>query len=129
MIVGYARVSTDGQTLDSQQAALAAAGATKVYAETASGAKTDRAQLAKALAGLASDHLGPTQRCEPPSHLLLNSSALGVCVWRSVRLVVGHPGPRSSISCRSSLERRQSALASLASRARNSALHAGVQNR
>jgi hypothetical protein len=31
MIVGYARVSTDGQTLDSQQAALRAAGAEKVF--------------------------------------------------------------------------------------------------
>jgi DNA invertase Pin-like site-specific DNA recombinase len=38
MIVGYARVSTDGQTLDAQQAALAAAGAERVFAEKVSGA-------------------------------------------------------------------------------------------
>lgn len=50
MIYGYARVSTDGQTLDAQREQLAAAGAEKVFAETASGAKTDRAQLAKVLA-------------------------------------------------------------------------------
>jgi DNA invertase Pin-like site-specific DNA recombinase len=43
-------VSTDGQTLDAQREQLAAAGAEKVFAETASGAKTDRAQLAKVLA-------------------------------------------------------------------------------
>jgi DNA invertase Pin-like site-specific DNA recombinase len=53
MIVGYARVSTDGQTLDAQQAALADAGATRVFAEKQSGAKTDRQQLAKAIAALA----------------------------------------------------------------------------
>jgi DNA invertase Pin-like site-specific DNA recombinase len=52
MIIGYARVSTDGQTLDAQQAALAAAGAAKVYAEKVSGAKTDRKALAKAIAAL-----------------------------------------------------------------------------
>jgi DNA invertase Pin-like site-specific DNA recombinase len=33
MIVGYARVSTDGQTLDTQQSALVAAGAEKVFSE------------------------------------------------------------------------------------------------
>jgi hypothetical protein len=33
MIVGYARVSTDGQTLDAQRAALAQAGAHQVFAE------------------------------------------------------------------------------------------------
>jgi DNA invertase Pin-like site-specific DNA recombinase len=49
MIYGYARVSTDGQTLDAQREALAAAGASKVFAETEGGAKTDRAQLAKLL--------------------------------------------------------------------------------
>jgi DNA invertase Pin-like site-specific DNA recombinase len=51
--IGYARVSTDGQTLDAQQTALREAGATRVFAEKISGAKTDRAQLAKALAALA----------------------------------------------------------------------------
>ena len=51
--IGYARVSTDGQTLDAQHAALREAGCEKVYAEKVSGAKTDRAQLAKAIAALA----------------------------------------------------------------------------
>jgi DNA invertase Pin-like site-specific DNA recombinase len=53
MIVGYARVSTDGQTLDAQQAALTAAGASKVFAEKVSGARTDRKQLQRAIATLA----------------------------------------------------------------------------
>jgi DNA invertase Pin-like site-specific DNA recombinase len=48
-IYGYARVSTDGQTVAAQVAALTAAGASKVFSETASGAKTDRAQLAKVM--------------------------------------------------------------------------------
>jgi len=52
MIIGYARVSTDGQTLDAQQAALKAAGAERVFAEKVSGAKTDRKQLAKAIEAL-----------------------------------------------------------------------------
>jgi predicted site-specific integrase-resolvase len=50
MIVGYARVSTDGQTLDAQQAALIANGAEKIFAEKVSAAKTDRKALAKAIA-------------------------------------------------------------------------------
>ena len=53
MIIGYARVSTDGQTLDAQQAALQAAGCERVFAKKVSGAKTDRQQLARAIAALA----------------------------------------------------------------------------
>lgn len=49
MIYGYARVSTDGQTVGAQVDALAAAGAASVFRETASGAKTDRAQLRRLL--------------------------------------------------------------------------------
>ncbi len=51
-LIGYARVSTDGQTLDAQVEALEAAGAAVIFQETASGARTDRAQLAKAIGAL-----------------------------------------------------------------------------
>jgi DNA invertase Pin-like site-specific DNA recombinase len=46
---GYARVSTDGQSLTSQDAELHAAGCAKVYAEKISGARSDRPELAKVL--------------------------------------------------------------------------------
>src|SRR5260370_38638169 len=48
-VYGYARVSTNGQDLGSQEAELAAAGRAKGFKEKISGAKTDRAELAKAL--------------------------------------------------------------------------------
>jgi DNA invertase Pin-like site-specific DNA recombinase len=53
MIYGYARVSTDGQSVDAQVKQLREVGAEKVFRETASGAKSDRAQLRRAL-----DHIG-----------------------------------------------------------------------
>lgn len=49
---GYARVSTDGQSLDAQIAALETAGCAKVFHEKISGARSDRAQLTKALSAL-----------------------------------------------------------------------------
>jgi pimeloyl-ACP methyl ester carboxylesterase len=52
IIIGYARVSTDGQSLESQQSALTAAGAERVFAEKVSGAVTDRKALARAIAEL-----------------------------------------------------------------------------
>jgi Resolvase, N terminal domain len=53
MIYGYARVSTDGQSLDAQVKQLRAAGAEKLFRETASGARADRAQLRRVIAQLA----------------------------------------------------------------------------
>src|SRR5262249_21922606 len=46
---GYARVSTSGQDLAAQEAELMAAGCAKVFKEKVSGAKTNRAELTKAI--------------------------------------------------------------------------------
>lgn len=49
MKCGYARVSTDGQSVDAQVKALRGAGAEKIFKETASGARSDRVQLRRAV--------------------------------------------------------------------------------
>src|SRR6516165_6666840 len=49
---GYARVSTDGQSLQSQTQALQGVGCARIFAEKISGAYSDRPQLAKAIAAL-----------------------------------------------------------------------------
>ena len=54
MIFGYAQISTDGQSVSAQVQQLTEAGCTKVFREVASGAKTDRVQLRRALAKLES---------------------------------------------------------------------------
>jgi DNA invertase Pin-like site-specific DNA recombinase len=48
-LIGYARVSTYGQTLDAQLEQLKAEGCAKVYREKASGAQADRRELLKLL--------------------------------------------------------------------------------
>jgi DNA invertase Pin-like site-specific DNA recombinase len=52
MIYGYARASTDGQSVDAQVRQLRAAGAETVFRETASGARADRAQLRRTIGQL-----------------------------------------------------------------------------
>jgi DNA invertase Pin-like site-specific DNA recombinase len=52
MIYGYARVSTDGQSVAAQVTQLTDAGAETTFRETASGAKTDRRELARAINAL-----------------------------------------------------------------------------
>ena len=51
-LYGYARVSTRDQDLAGQVAELTAVGCVRVYREKVSGAKTDRAELAKVLCRL-----------------------------------------------------------------------------
>ena len=53
-------MSTDGQTAPAQVATLTVGGAVKVFREVASGAKTDRAQLRRAL-----DQLEAGSGCRP----------------------------------------------------------------
>jgi DNA invertase Pin-like site-specific DNA recombinase len=50
--IGYARVSTDGQSLDAQVQELRSAGAERIYREKASGARSDRFQMSRALGAL-----------------------------------------------------------------------------
>jgi DNA invertase Pin-like site-specific DNA recombinase len=73
MIYGYARVSTDGQSVEAQVRQLAKARCSKVFREVASGAKTDRTQRHKALDRLEPDDVlmvtpRPTD-AEPSQHL------------------------------------------------------------
>ncbi|MDF1600330.1 recombinase family protein, partial [Mesorhizobium sp. YIM 152430] len=49
MIIGYARVSTGGQTLDQQRAALKAADCKRIFEEKASGAQRSRPELVRML--------------------------------------------------------------------------------
>lgn len=49
MIYGYARVSTEGQSVEAQVATLTDAGAVRIFQEKACGAKTDRTQLHRLL--------------------------------------------------------------------------------
>ena len=45
MDIGYCRVSTQGQTLESQIEQLQTAGCSKIHSEKASGIRSDRAEL------------------------------------------------------------------------------------
>jgi DNA invertase Pin-like site-specific DNA recombinase len=55
MKCGYARVSTDGQSVEAQVRQLTKAGCKKVFREVAQGDKTDRAQLRRLLDQLEAD--------------------------------------------------------------------------
>src|SRR5271156_3794476 len=52
-LIGYARVSAYGQTLDAQLEQLRAADCSKIYREKVTGAHSDRRELLKLLAALA----------------------------------------------------------------------------
>ncbi len=52
---GYARISTDGQTLEAQLEALNAAGCEKIFRERVSGARANRTELAKLFSTIDAD--------------------------------------------------------------------------
>ena len=65
-LIGYARVSTYGQTLDSQLEQLRKAGCTgwNIYREKVTGAGVDRRELNRMLGKLAPDHLVTVTRID-----------------------------------------------------------------
>ena len=69
MIYGYARVSTEGQSVAAQVAQLTDAGAVKVFRETASGAQTDRRELARVIKALDADQFLKGSLCLKGAHL------------------------------------------------------------
>jgi DNA invertase Pin-like site-specific DNA recombinase len=71
--VGYAQVSTDGQSVEAQVRQLTKAGCKKVFRETALGAKIDRAQLAKTLAASEADDVLMVTRLAGSTRNLLNT--------------------------------------------------------
>jgi DNA invertase Pin-like site-specific DNA recombinase len=64
MKYGYARVSTDGQSVDAQLRQLIKAGCKKVFRKVASGAKTARVQLLRLLDALAPGDLVTVTRLD-----------------------------------------------------------------
>jgi DNA invertase Pin-like site-specific DNA recombinase len=87
---GYARVSTDGESVEAQVRQLRAAGCKRVFREVASGAKTDRAQLRRLLNSLAAGDIVIGDRLDRLARLsrdLLNT--LAVITEKRVRIGLG----------------------------------------
>ena len=89
MKYGYARVSTDGQSVDAQVRQLTRAGCKKVFREVASGAKTDRAQLRRLL-----DQLEADESAQPSP--LTNSRVFETVVMK-VQAIAIYPGEHGRI--------------------------------
>lgn len=87
MLIGYARVSTLGQNLDRQIAALNAAGCSRIFAEKASGkALHNRPELERALSSLPTG--GTLVLGLPP----VSTALLPGPGWRSLRVEPGQRG-------------------------------------
>jgi resolvase-like protein len=80
--LGYARVSTYGQTLDAQLEQLRGAGCTKIFREKVTGAHNDRRELLKMLAALAPDD-STTLKC----NALLGSPLASIALCSRLRRI------------------------------------------
>ena len=79
MFVGYARVSTTDQTLDLQQDALTKAGCTRIFTDTASGAKAERQGLQEAISYVRTGEI--SGRPQRPGFRKNHFRAEGVRTW------------------------------------------------
>ena len=75
--LGYARVSTYGQTLDSQLEQLRAERCGRIYREKVTGAHNDRRELLKMLKHLApGEGAGTAPRCRRSSGLIATAASI-----------------------------------------------------
>ena len=96
-VYGYARVSTDGQSLSAQLAELKAAKCEKIFQEKIGGARSDRKQLARLMTVLAKgDVLVVTRldRLARSTRDLLN--LLGTIAEKATPKLTAEPSSRSS---------------------------------
>ena len=84
-VIGYARVSTYGQTLDAQLEQLEAAGCVKTYREQASGAKVERREMQRMLQDLAPGDVVTVTRIDRLARLICRR-----------RLPVAFPAPAAA---------------------------------
>src|SRR5580658_1446306 len=78
--LGYARVSTYGQTLDAQLDQLRAAGCAKIYREKASGARADRRELQRLLKDLADGDVVTVTRIDRLARSTFDLFAIVKCI-------------------------------------------------
>ncbi|UGY20888.1 recombinase family protein (plasmid) [Bradyrhizobium septentrionale] len=89
-LIGYARVSTTGQTLDAQLAQLKAAGCAVIFKDTASGARVDRKELQRMLGKLEPGDVVTVTRIDRLARSLFDLFAIvqrinqGGAVFRSI---------------------------------------------
>ena len=104
MLIGYARVSTQDQTLNLQKDALEKLGCNKIFTDTASGAKAERTGLSEALEYVREgdtlvvwrlDRLGRSLKHLIETITKLNNRKLDLKVFRKI-LTQPHQGGNSS---------------------------------
>jgi DNA invertase Pin-like site-specific DNA recombinase len=81
-VYGYARVSTDSKSLSAQLAELKAAKCAKIFQEKISGARSDRKQLTRLMAGLTTGDVLIVTRLD---RLARSTRDLSICWGRSPR--------------------------------------------
>jgi DNA invertase Pin-like site-specific DNA recombinase len=93
---GYARVSTDGQTLDVQVAALRAVGCSEIFKEKISGARGERKQLHRLIASLQKGDVAVVTRLDRLARStrdlqrLTHQGTEGWCFWLAVDASAGN---------------------------------------
>ena len=90
--LGYARVSTYGQTLDAQLEQLRAEGCSRIYREKVTGARADRRELLKMLKGLAPGDVVTVTRIDRLARSTFDLFAIVKQIGVGITLVVRFPG-------------------------------------